>query len=73
MARRNVASIFLSYARKDGAKLAARLHRDLTKRGFEVWLDTGRSGGGDTWTTEIEKAIDQSQVILALLTPGSCI
>jgi WD40 repeat protein len=63
--------IFVSYARKDGAKLALRLQHDLTAAAFDVWLDTARIHGGDIWTVEIEEAIDRSQVVLALLTPGS--
>jgi hypothetical protein len=63
--------IFVSYARKDGAKLALRLQHDLTAAAFDVWLDTARIHAGDTWTVDIEEAIDRSQVVLALLTPGS--
>src|ERR1022692_2553272 len=63
--------IFVSYARKDGAELALRLHKDLTAAGFEVGLDTQRIQGGDSWTVEIEEAIDRAGVVLALLTPGS--
>ena len=63
--------IFVSYARKDGAALAQRLLRDLTTQCFDVWLDTRRIAGGASWTTEIEKALDEAHVVLALLTPGS--
>jgi WD40 repeat protein len=73
MATRKSAGIFISYARKDGAELAARLHRGLSQAGFNVWRDTDQIAGGETWTTEIEQALDQSQVVLALLTPASYI
>src|SRR5712692_2500531 len=63
--------VFISYARKDGAELAQRLQRDLSKESLDVWLDTRRIAGGATWTTEIEENIDRSRVVLALLTPGS--
>jgi WD40 repeat protein len=63
--------VFISYARKDAAPLAQRLQRDLTTKGLEVWLDTNRISGGATWTVEIERAIDRSQVVLVLLTQGS--
>jgi hypothetical protein len=43
--------VFISYARKDGAMLAQRLQSDLTKEGFETWLDTQRIGG--TWTRTV--------------------
>ena len=38
--------IFISYARKDGRELALRLHKDLTSKGLDVWLDTKRIEGG---------------------------
>jgi WD40 repeat protein len=63
--------IFISYARKDGTDLAQRLQADLGERAFDAWLDTERIGGGASWTREIETALDQSDVVLALLTPGS--
>src|SRR5438874_13666277 len=63
--------VFISYARKDGAQLAQRLQADLSAKGFDVWLDTQRLHGGASWTDEIERAIDRSRVVLALLTPGS--
>src|SRR3989475_1716671 len=63
--------VFISYARKDGAELAQRLRKDLEAKGFEAWLDTSRISGGATWTVEIERAIDRSQVVLALLTRGA--
>jgi WD40 repeat protein len=64
-------SVFISYARKDGAQLAQRLQRDLSAHGLSAWLDTQRLVVGATWTTEIERAIDKSGVLLALMTPGS--
>jgi WD40 repeat protein len=63
--------VFISYARKDGAALAQRLQSDLTKVGFDTWLDTQRIGGGAVWSTEIEHEIDTRQVTIALLSPGS--
>jgi hypothetical protein len=49
--------VFISYARKDGAALAQRLHQDLTDEGFVVWLDVQRLTGGDIWRQEIAEAI----------------
>jgi len=66
-----VLSIFISYARRDGSELALRLQKDLTAAGFDAWLDTERLHGGESWTVEIEQAIDRAEVVLALLTPGS--
>ena len=60
--------IFISYAHKDGAELAQRLLADLTRPGFDAWLDVPRLAGGDIWTSAIEEALDQAQVVLAGLT-----
>ena len=38
--------VFISYARKDGTRLAQRLQSDLSKEGFDAWLDTQRIAGG---------------------------
>jgi hypothetical protein len=62
--------VFISYAGKDGASLARRLQRDLTKEGLDAWLDMQRIRGGAVWSTEIEHEIDTRQVAIALLSPG---
>jgi WD40 repeat protein len=64
-------SIYISYARCDGAELAQRLHADLSREGFNVWLDQRRLEGGGAWSLEIEQEIDTREITLALLTPGS--
>jgi TIR domain len=63
--------VFISYARKDGASLAQRLQSDLTKEGFDAWLDKQRISGGASWTREIEAALDRANYVLALLTSSS--
>ena len=63
--------LFISYARIDGAELAQRLHEDLRNKGYDVWFDSRRLRGGSTWTTEIEKALDEAECVLALMTSGS--
>jgi TIR domain len=71
MASKDDKSVFISYARKDGAQLAERLLGDLRREGFDVWLDTREIAGGATWTKKIEEALDKAEVVLALLTSGS--
>ncbi len=61
MAETEGVRVFISYARKDGTELAERLHGDLGRRGFQVWLDTKEIGGGAAWTEEIEEALDHAQ------------
>lgn len=63
--------IFISYARKDARELAIRLRDTLQSKGFSVWLDLDAIGGGADWMRNIEEAIEQCDVTLALLSPGS--
>jgi hypothetical protein len=67
----NPTRLFISYAHADGAELAQHLVRDLTAGGLEPWLDNQRLYGGANWTTEIENALDEAEVVIALLTRGS--
>jgi WD40 repeat protein len=62
--------VFISYARKDAARLATMLQQGL-EQDHDVWLNNNRTPGGATWTVEIEKAIDNCDVLLALLSPAS--
>lgn len=63
--------IFISYARRDGGELARRLKADLEKAGFDSWLDTSHISGGSVWSIEIERELDNRQITVALLSPGS--
>ncbi len=63
--------VFISYAHKDGRDLALRLQQDLQLRGFDVWLDRSRLKAGASWSKEIERALQQSDVVPALLSDGS--
>ena len=67
------ARVFISYAHKDGGQLAQRLRHDIDREGYEVWVDSTRLNGGASWTSEIELALDKSDVVLALLSRGSFI
>jgi WD40 repeat protein len=66
-----MARLLISYAHRDGAEQAQRLAADLERLGHEVWWDHNRLRGGASWNAEIEKAIDRSDVVLALLSWGS--
>jgi hypothetical protein len=63
-------SIFISYARKDSREIAGRLRDDLQAAGHRVWLDTTEIGGGHNWSRDIERAIEQCDIALALLSEG---
>jgi hypothetical protein len=63
--------IFISYARADAAPLARRLLTDFIGAGHRPWLDTDRISGGANWTARIETALDEAQVVIALMSRGS--
>lgn len=64
-------NIFISYGRKDARDLAIKLRDDLMAVGYSVWLDLNEIPGGADWSQQIEAAIEQSHILLALLSPAS--
>jgi hypothetical protein len=64
-------AVFISYSRHDAAEFARRLHCDIVDQGHEVWLDAVDLADGRTWTAEVERALDRTDVVLALLSRGS--
>ena len=62
--------IFLSHARKDRA-LASDLARRLRDQGFTVWLADEEINPGDNWAKKTGKALDESERMVILLTPGA--
>ncbi len=65
--------VFISYARKDGSGTAHRLRDTLNAAGCVVWLDTDRIRGGASWSKEIEAALDNCDVLIAVLSEDSYI
>lgn len=63
--------VFLSYARKDGAALAATLHERLQARGHEVWQDVFDMHGGDDWWLQIEEQIGKAGAVVLVVTPAA--
>ncbi len=66
-----MAQLFISYARRDGETLAQRLQTDLRAAGHEPWMDRREIAGGDTWSHEIEDAINACEALVAVLTAGA--
>jgi WD40 repeat protein len=72
-------TVFLSYARGDDVEpydpamsFAARLHRDLTAAGFDVWFDrVSMPARGLTFHQEIRDAIAASDRLLLIVAPNA--
>jgi hypothetical protein len=62
--------VFISYAREDVGP-ARRLFNSLTEAGVEPWLDVENLLPGQHWELEIEKAIKQTDFVIALLSSKS--
>lgn len=62
--------IFISYAFED-SPLTRRLARDLEKHGHRVWFAEKDIYIGDDFPTEVSDAIDDSDIMIALLSPSS--
>ena len=58
--------IFLSYARKDAARVQP-MHAFLDAMGYDVWMDTRALPPGSSFPVEIEKAIERSDFFVACL------
>jgi hypothetical protein len=63
--------VFLSYARKDGTAAAQALQAVLEAAKYEVFLDTARISGGAFWSKTIEDALNNCDILIAILTPAS--
>ena len=64
--------VFISYSRHD-AEFVERLDRELTRLGYDVWVDTGDiiAGGQDRWRRSIVAAIRESEATVLVLSPNS--
>lgn len=63
--------IFISYAREDARDIALKLRDDLKAAGHDVWLDSSEIAAGSSWSREIEIAIEDCEMMLALLSTAS--
>ncbi len=62
--------IFLSHARKD-SRLAQQLGNQLGQSGFSVWMPEEEITPGDNWAKKVGKALDDSDLMVILLTPNA--
>jgi hypothetical protein len=67
-----VVHIFQSYGWRDAVDVAQRLKDSLTQAGYEVWIDREHLRADDKhFSLELEQAIADSEVVVALLSPHS--
>ena len=62
--------VFISHVGKD-SDLAAKLTQRLAKAGFTVWDPTQEIASGDNWAKRVGQALDDSDLMVVLLTPGA--
>jgi len=64
--------VFISYSRinKD---FALELANELRASGFNIWFDLLDIPTGSRWDDEIEKALEQCEIFMVILTPSSTI
>lgn len=65
-----MAKLFLSYSRKDEAR-ARRFTKWLEHEGHDVWRDEDDIGGGASFSSEIERALKDSDAVLVLWSADS--
>ena len=63
--------VFVSYASPD-RPIASRLTKELSERGYVVWLDAWELLAGHNIAEEVYKGITGSQFAVILLSPHSC-
>ncbi len=62
--------IFLSYAYEDREKVI-EISKELTKAGFDSWMDVQNLMPGQAWDIEIRKALEESKFIILFLSRNS--
>lgn len=65
-----MAKLFLSYSRKDAGR-ARRFTEWLERQGHDVWRDDDDIGGGASFSSEIEKALNECDAVLVLWSADS--
>jgi hypothetical protein len=63
--------VFVSYARKAGAAIAADLRQRLEADGVSLWQDLVGMEGGRDWWRQIQEAVDKAEYPVLVLTPDS--
>src|SRR5215469_3509834 len=64
--------IFVSYSRQD-VGFVERLTNDLLASGLSIWRDAGGIEPGQLWDREVQKALEESDCLLIILSPDAMI
>jgi hypothetical protein len=69
---KDLLNVFISYKRTD-TEVVDRLEVDLRVRSFDTWLDRNDLAvvGGSSWKAALQKAIDDSHVIVLVVSPDA--
>ena len=70
MANEKQRKTFLSYSRVN-TDFAKKLAKELKAEGFPVWLDQLDIPLGARWDVELEKALEESEIFMIIMTPDS--
>ena len=62
--------IFISYSRNN-KDFALELANELRASGFNIWFDLLDIPTGSRWDDEIERALEQCEIFMVILTPSS--
>ena len=68
--KKNMIKIFISYAKEDLSKVKP-IYNMLKKEGYKVWIDFVELIPGQEFDLEIQKAIETSDIFLAILSKNS--
>ena len=61
---------FLSYSREDSA-FALKLAQDMRSAGLNIWMDQLNIHAGMRWDCRVEKALEDCECLLILLSPDA--
>ena len=62
--------IFISYSRVDQA-IAQQISSALVTQGYKIWIDVQNIPHGAHWDSEVQRGLDESDVMMVLLSPAS--
>ena len=70
MSPKNQRRTFISYSRTN-KEFALKLALELRSSGFDIWLDQLDIPTGSRWDDEVERALEDCEIFLVILTPAS--